>query len=131
MKFFLKLIIKVFSIVIILFSFLLFAENKDDLLRSIYYNKSVGSYIDKDIKNNWEFNSIVKSTINTIAQIAIALGVTFMIIGGIRFFTSAHDEGKFTTNRKNLLWIIVWLILVFSATSIILFIKGGVSSFVK
>lgn len=49
---------------------------------------------------------------NIVFQIGLALGLLFIIVGGVKMVTSAGDPQKFAEGRQTIMWAIIGLIVV-------------------
>ncbi len=132
---FMKLFAFIMFILLSVFSFW-----QNTLLDEIYKNEkdniitnkpsNTGSIIQVN-ESNIIITQPIKNTITFLSQIAVALWVTLIIVWWIRMIIYSNDEGKISSQRKNIIWIILGLILVLSATSIIVFLESLINYFIK
>ncbi len=132
---FMKLFAFIMFILLSVFSFW-----QNTLLDEIYKNEkdniitnkpsNTGSIIQVN-ESNTIITQPIKNTITFLSQIAVALWVTLIIVWWIRMIIYSNDEGKISSQRKNIIWIILGLILVLSATSIIVFLESLINYFIK
>jgi len=69
-------------------------------------------------KNN-DFNSIVKTIINTLLFLVGAISVIMIVIGGIMYTTSAGNSGQVTQAKNTIIYAVVGLVVAFLAYAII------------
>lgn len=67
---------------------------------------------------------ILSTTINLFLIVAVVLAVVFLLLGGIRWITSAGDQKAIEAARKQITYAIVGLIIVIAAFLIVNLIGG-------
>lgn len=71
-------------------------------------------------------STTINKGINLISAIVGVISVVMMIIGGIRFVTSAGDSAKVTSARNTIIYALIGLILVAFAQIIVRFVLANV-----
>lgn len=64
---------------------------------------------------------------NSAFGIATFLAVTFIVIGGINFITSAGDSGKVRKAKSTVLYAVIGLIIVLASYAIVNFVMKNVT----
>lgn len=71
---------------------------------------------------------LIKRIAYEILVLAIPLAIIMFVVAGIRFMTSAGNEEKVTEARKQLVWTVVGLVVVFMGYALVDIIRNFLSS---
>src|ERR1035437_7554101 len=65
---------------------------------------------------------VPKTVVNTLLEIAGALAVIFLIVGGLKYATSAGDSKRVESAKNTILYAIVGLVITILAYAIVNFV---------
>lgn len=75
-------------------------------------------------KNSASINKLITSIVNVLLMIVGVVAVIMIIIGGIKYVTSAGDAAKATSAKNTILYAVVGLVIAAFAYAIVNFVVG-------
>lgn len=73
-------------------------------------------------------SKIVNTVINILSLVVGAISVIMIIVGGLRYVTSAGDSSKTVAARNTIIYAVVGLVVVIFARAIVSFVVGRINS---
>jgi TRAP-type C4-dicarboxylate transport system permease small subunit len=134
-----RLLVSVFSCLLLLFSFQAATVFADDTTTSPELKNGLCAGVNLDVNSNCntgglsqgqanqKLNNIIHTIINLLSVVVGVVAVIMIIIGGLRYITSGGSDTSVTGAKNTILYAIIGLIIVALAQVMVRFILSKVT----